>query len=167
MLMAPAFGKALAAVAVVLFWAGAERGESVVLGLRRPWILVVLTGAAWLAAFSRLDARVAPTVAIAAQAMCRAGAIGLAWVLRPAASGFHLSERLSTATAVAALAQGIAASFLAGIRGGLLLIAAAYLLLRIWHDWCNKRRGGLDGGGFVIARDAVQVLIAVVLAFLF
>lgn len=164
---APVIGAGLAALAAVMFWIAAEEAERLVLGVPRQWIAVVIVDAGWFVLLARLGGSRILAAAVAAHAISRAGAIALTWVSRPAATGFPISSRLSTMSALGAIAEGLAASFLAGFRGALLLIAACYLTLRIIQQWCYKYRGGIDTAGFEIARSALQILILLIWSLLF
>jgi hypothetical protein len=156
------FNFGIPALAVAIFWMAAAWAERVYLGLARSWILSSGIAACWFFALRHLDStRVLPT-AVVAHTISRAGAIALAWVSRPAASGFQLSSRLTTPLALLSLAEGVAACLLAGIRSGVLLIAASYLMLRLVQEWCYKRRGGMDATGFTASQAALELLTLLV-----
>ena len=152
-----------AAVAAV-FWIVAALAERSVLGFSRPWVLNFGVGVCWFIALQRLDPTRVLGAAVTAHALSRSGAIGLTWASRPAASGFGLSLMVETPLALLAIALGLAASFVGGIRAGLLLIAASYLVLRLMQEWCYKRRGGIDAVAFSISQAALEILAMVVWA---
>ena len=149
--------EAAAAFAAAVLWILVRFAERFAIGLSYPWVLNLAVGVCWLVALQRFQpSRVLPA-AIAAHTISRAGAIGLAWVSRPAAAGFVLSLKVRTPPALLAMAQGVAAAFLGGMRAGLLLTAASYLVLRLLQEWCYKRRGGIDAAGFSGAQAALEV----------
>jgi hypothetical protein len=118
--------------------------------------------ACWLVTLPHLDSSRVLSAAVTAHTMSRAGAIGLAWVSRPAVNGFGITARIHTRLAVFAIAQGLLAAFIGGVRVGLLLIAASYLVLRLMQEWCYKRRGGIDATGFSVAQAVIELLTIVV-----
>ena len=155
-----------AALAAALLWMAAARAEGLVLGFARPWIPAIVLGAFWFQALRHLDMPRVLVTAVAAHAVSRAGAIGLAWVSRPAPLGPRISGMLGTPAAVAAVGQGVAAAFLTGARAGLLFLAAAYLLLRLMQTWSYKRCGGMDASGLAVSQTLLEFTALLVFAFL-
>lgn len=153
------------AIPAVLLWVAAGRMERYIIGFPRPWILTAIMAAFWFAAFQRIDSSRVWLTAIAAHTVSRAGAIALAWASRPSVD-FKLADRIHSLTAIIAITQGGIVAFAAGPRSGALLIAAAYLLLRLLQAWCYHRRGGIDATGFTVSQAALEAVTATVLGFL-
>ena len=151
-------GDLAAALAATIFWIVAGLTDRLALGFARPWILNLGISACWIIALQHFDSSRVLGSAVTAQSISRAGAIGLAWVSRPAADGFGIASRIDTRLAAFAIVQGLLATFIGGVRVGLLLIAASYLVLRLMQEWCYRRRGGIDATGFGVAQTAIELL---------
>jgi adenosylcobinamide-GDP ribazoletransferase len=102
-------------------------------------------------------------VFIAAQAVPRAAMVALAWVSRPAGSGLGLafSATLSTPVALIAIAQGIAAALLCGVRGGITIVLAAYLAIRIAQWYFYRRIGGVNGDCLGATEQILEIFVLV------
>jgi adenosylcobinamide-GDP ribazoletransferase len=105
-------------------------------------------------------------VCIIAQAVPRAAIVALAWLSRPSSDGlgFAFSSTLTTTATLIALAQGIAASTLLGWRPGLLIIAAAYLIVRGARAYFYKRIGGVNGDCLGATEQLLEIFILVLFA---
>jgi len=102
-------------------------------------------------------------VFIAAQAVPRAAMVALAWVSRPAGTGLGLefSSTLTTPVAVIAIAQGIAAAFLCGLRPGIVIVAASYAVIRIARWYFYRRIGGVNGDCLGATEQILEIFILV------
>jgi adenosylcobinamide-GDP ribazoletransferase len=118
--------------------------------------------ARWQAIEHLADARVFE-IFIAAQAVPRAAIVALAWVSRPAGTGLGLafSSTLSTPVALFAIAQGIAAAFACGARGGFVIIAIAYLMIRGAQFYFYRRIGGINGDCLGATEQILEITILV------
>lgn len=105
-------------------------------------------------------------VCILAQAVPRAAMVALAWVSRPSGDGLGLAftSSLTTTGALAAIAQGVAASMLPGWRAGLLVVAGAYLIVRGARAYFYKRIGGVNGDCLGATEQLLESFILVVFA---
>lgn len=92
--------------------------------------------------------------------------VALAWVSRPSVDslGLRFSSSLTTTGALLAIAQGIAVSMLLGWRAGLLILAAAYLLIRWIRAYFYKRIGGVNADSFGILEQIMEVVILILFA---
>jgi adenosylcobinamide-GDP ribazoletransferase len=105
-------------------------------------------------------------VCILAQAVPRAAMVALAWVSRPSGDGLGLAftSSLTTAGALVAIAQGVAASMLLGWRAGLLIVAGAYLIVRGARAYFYKRIGGVNGDCLGATEQLLEIFILVLFA---
>jgi adenosylcobinamide-GDP ribazoletransferase len=102
-------------------------------------------------------------VFIAAQAVPRAAIVALAWVSRPAGTGLGLafSSTLTTPIALIALAQGIIAAFLLGVRSGVAIGLGAYLIVRVARWYFYRRIGGVNGDCLGAAEQILEIFVLV------
>jgi adenosylcobinamide-GDP ribazoletransferase len=102
-------------------------------------------------------------VFIAAQAVPRAAIVGLAWVSRPVGTGlgFAFSSTLSTAGALIALAQGVLAAFLLGVRPGVAIGLGSYLIVRLARWYFYRRIGGVNGDCLGATEQILEIFILV------
>jgi len=70
--------------------------------------------------------------------------IALIWLSRPAAEGLAIGKALHTGTAVMSILAGTGAALLCGIRPAILMVLAAYIVIRAIREYWYKRRGGVD-----------------------
>jgi hypothetical protein len=100
-------------------------------------------------------------VCAAAQAVARTSSIALAWISRPSASESYVefSSSLNSSAALFAIAQGIAASMLAGFSPGLLILAGCYLILRGAQWLSYQRAGGVDDDSLDVTGQLVEIFI--------
>ena len=105
-------------------------------------------------------------VCIIAQAVPRAAMVALAWLSRPSGDGlgYAFSSSLTTTGALIAMAQGIVASLLLGWRPGLLILAAAYLVVRGARNYFYKRIGGVNGDCFGATEQLLEIFILILFA---
>jgi adenosylcobinamide-GDP ribazoletransferase len=103
---------------------------------------------------------------IASQAVPRAAMVALAWISRPVGTGLGLafSPTLSTPAALAAMAQGVAAALLCGLRPGILILAGAYLLIRGAQMYFYRRIGGVNGDCLGATEQLMEIYILVLFA---
>ena len=104
-------------------------------------------------------------VCIAAQAVPRATLVALAWISRPIGTGLGLafSSTLTSSAALIAMAQGIVAALACGLRPGLVIIASAYLMIRLARWYFYRRIGGVNGD----CLGATEQLLEIFVLFLF
>jgi len=104
-------------------------------------------------------------VFIAAQTVPRAAVVAIAWASRPAAAGAGLafSSTLTTPVALIAIAEGIAAAMLCGLRPGLAILVGAYLIIRAVRWFWYRYAGGVNADAF----GATQLLIEMFVLLLF
>lgn len=102
-------------------------------------------------------------ICMAAQTVPRAAMIGLAWVSRPVGTGLGLalSSTLSTPAAVIALAQGVIAAMLCGVRPGFAILAGVYLIVRMARWYCYRRMGGVNGDSLGATQQLVEIFVLV------
>lgn len=100
---------------------------------------------------------------IAAQAVPRAAIVALAWVSRPVGTGLGqaFASTLTTPIALAAIAQGIAASFGCGIRPGLAILLGSYLIVRVAQWYFYRRIGGINGDCLGATEQILEIFILV------
>lgn len=168
-LIAGPLGAPVAALACVVFWTAAGRvlheGRLVHTALALSMLL------RWLA----LENFAGPgilVVCVAAQAVPRAALVGLAWISRPAGTGYRegtgvghaLSSTLRTPAAVAALAQGVLAAFLCGARAGAVLIVGTFLIAKIAREYFYKRWGGVNGDCLGATEQLLETFILAMFA---
>lgn len=105
-------------------------------------------------------------VSILAQSVPRAAMVALAWISRPSGDGLGLafSSSLTTAGALLTIAQGLAASMLLGWRPGLLIVAAAYLIVRGARAYFYQRIGGVNGDCLGATEQLLEIFILVLFA---
>lgn len=102
-------------------------------------------------------------VFIASQAVPRAAMVALAWVSRPAGTGLGLafSSVLSTPAALAAIAQGVVAAFLCGLRPGIVIAGISYVTIRAARWYFYRRIGGVNGDCLGATEQILEILILV------
>ena len=102
-------------------------------------------------------------VFIASQAVPRAAIVALAWVSRPVGTGlgFAFSSTLTTPVALIALAQGLVAAFLFGVRPGVAIGLGAYLIIRVARWYFYRRIGGINGDCLGATEQFVEIFILV------
>jgi hypothetical protein len=138
----PLFGSLLAACTLLLRW----------------YALI------WLARLPHLS----PLAIVAALALGPAAMIGFAWVSRPADElAFARLLPLTTWEALVAMAEGVAAAFLCGVRVGTVLVLVAWLLFRIVSWYVDLRFGGVrnsDLEGYRILVETASLMLVSSLA---
>jgi adenosylcobinamide-GDP ribazoletransferase len=158
-----------AALLTVAFWTGVPgRPFSRMPKGRRVFgvVAMVLSVAVRWQALEHLATPRLLELCIAAQAVPRAATVALAWVSRPAATALDLafSSTLTTAVALAAIAQGAAAAMACGLRPGLLIAAASYLTIRAARWYCYRRIGGVNGAGLRAAGRLLEIVVLLLLS---
>ncbi len=100
---------------------------------------------------------------IASQAVPRAAMVALAWISRPVGTGLGLefSSTLTTPVALIAIAQGIAAAFFCGLRPGIVIIAASYVVIRVARWYFYRRIGGVNGDCLGATEQILEIFILV------
>jgi len=100
---------------------------------------------------------------IAAQAVPRAGIVGLAWTSRPVGYGlgYALSSTLTTPAALAALAQGAAAALLSGVWMGIEIVLGCYVIARAAQWYFYRRLGGVNGDCLGATEQLLEIFILV------
>jgi len=103
---------------------------------------------------------------IAAQAVPRAAIVGLAWTSRPVGDGlgYALASTLSTPAAVAALAQGVVAAMLCGVRAGAVIVLGSFIIVRLARAYFYKRLGGVNGDCLGATEQLLEVFILALFA---
>jgi adenosylcobinamide-GDP ribazoletransferase len=103
---------------------------------------------------------------VAAQAVPRAAMVALAWISRPFGTGLGeaFSASLATPSALAAIAQGIAAALLCGLRPGLVIIAGSYIVVRVAQWYFYKRIGGINGDCLGATEQMLEILVLILMA---
>ena len=180
---------ALAAVGVLVFWTiltgglhedaladvagafGAPRSRERTLAILKEnrigtfgglaLLFSVLTRWQSLTAFSMLPRAELVTALIASQAVPRAAMVALAWASRPVGTGlgFALCSTLSTPVAIAAMLEGAVAAFACGPQAGVILIAGAYLILRVLRGLFQSRIGGITGDCIGATNQLVEIFV--------
>ena len=149
----------LAALLVVAFWAAIERTPV-------SFAIALSAIARWLALDYLVSDRVWE-IFIAAQAVPRAAMVALAWVSRPATGGLGLAfcSTLGSAAALGAIAQGVVAALICGVRPGVAIIAGTYLAIRgvQWRSY--SRAGGIGAGSLVLIEQIMQIYILFLFTF--
>jgi adenosylcobinamide-GDP ribazoletransferase len=100
-------------------------------------------------------------VCIAAQAVPRAAMVGLAWTSRPVGTGlgYALASTLRTSGAVIALALGIAAALLCGLRAGTVILAGSFVIAHLARSYFYKRLGGVNGDCLGATEQLIEIFI--------
>lgn len=153
LLMIAAIPAPLASLACVALWAIAGRipHEG-----KFPYVTIALaTLAKWLA-LAHFSGSNLFLSCIAAEAVPRAGMVGLAWVSRPAAD-YSLSSNLRTPAAIAALSQGVLAASLFGVRAGVVLIVASFLIAKLVREYFYKRWGGVNADAMGATQQLLEI----------
>jgi adenosylcobinamide-GDP ribazoletransferase len=103
---------------------------------------------------------------IAAQAVPRAAMVALAWISRPAGSGLGdaFTASLTTPSAMVAMIQGIAAAMLCGLRPGVVILAASYIVVRVAQWYFYRRIGGINGDCLGATEQILEILVLILLA---
>jgi adenosylcobinamide-GDP ribazoletransferase len=125
-------------------------------------VAIVLSIVARWQAIDHLTTPVVETM-IASQAVPRAAIVALAWVSRPAGEGLGLAfcSTLTSWGAMLAIAQGVAAALLCGLRPGLTILLGSYLILRIAQWYFYRRIGGVNGDCFGAVEQFLEIFILV------
>lgn len=102
-------------------------------------------------------------VCIVAQAVPRAAMVAMAWLSRPSGDGlgYAFSSSLTTTGALLAIAQGLIASMLLGWRPGLLILLAAYIIVRGARTYFYKRIGGVNGDCLGATEQLLEIFILI------
>jgi adenosylcobinamide-GDP ribazoletransferase len=102
-------------------------------------------------------------VMIASQAVPRAAIVALAWISRPVGTGLGLafSSTLTTTGAVIAIAQGVGAALVCGLRPGVVIILGAYLIIRFAQAYFYRRIGGVNGDCLGATEQTIEIFILV------
>jgi adenosylcobinamide-GDP ribazoletransferase len=118
--------------------------------------------ARWQAIGQLADSRVLQ-IFIAAQAVPRAAMVALAWVSRPAGTGLGLtfSSTLTTPAAVIAIAQGVIAAFVCGLRPGIVMVAVSYVVIRSARWYFYRRIGGVNGDCMGATEQILEIFVLV------
>ena len=105
-------------------------------------------------------------VSIVAQSVPRAAMVALAWLSRPSGDGlgYMFSSSLTTTGALIAIAQGLIASMLLGWRPGLLIVLAAYIIVRAARTYFYKRIGGVNGDCLGATEQLLEIFILILFA---
>jgi adenosylcobinamide-GDP ribazoletransferase len=129
-------------------------------------VAIVLSIAARWQALEHVPAPRILEVCIVAQSVPRAAMVALAWLSRPSGDGlgYAFSSSLTTTGSLIAIAQGLIASMLLGWRPGLLIVAAAYLLLRAARAYFYKRIGGVNGDCLGATEQLLEIFILILFA---
>lgn len=151
-LFTPWVGSSLAALLVLGLWtwltgARLESGLAYVAGSSSAAgvAIVVLELLLRWQALARMPA--APFAELAAcLAVSRAAMAGQAWFSRPLDDARTISflSKVSSYTAVAAVAIGAGLAFLAGTKSALAILAVAYLSTWLWNRWFDIKLGGVN-----------------------
>jgi cobalamin synthase len=104
-------------------------------------------------------------VFIAGKTVPRAAMVAIAWASRPSGegAGFEFSSALRTPAALIAIAEGVAAALLCGLRPGLAILAGAYVIIRAVRWFSYRYGGGVNANSF----GATQLLIEIFVLLLF
>lgn len=129
-------------------------------------VAIVLSIAARWQALQHIPAPRILEVCIVAQTVPRAAMVALAWLSRPSGEGLGLafSSSLTTTGALIAIAQGVFVSMLLGWRPGLLILAAAYLIVRGARAYFYKRIGGVNGDCLGATEQLLEIFILILFA---
>jgi adenosylcobinamide-GDP ribazoletransferase len=102
---------------------------------------------------------------IVAQTLPRAAMVALAWLSRPSGDGlgYAFSSTLTTTGSLIAIAQGLIAMLL-GWRPGLLILLAAYLIIRGARTYFYKRIGGINGDCLGATEQLLEIFILIFFA---
>jgi hypothetical protein len=134
------------------------------IGLAGASTFVASIALRWLAIDALVPGRTIE-VFIAAQTVPRAAMVAIAWASRPAGegAGFGFSSALTTPVALIAIAEGVAAALVCGLRPGLAILAGAYVIIRAVRWFSYRYVGGVDANSF----GATQLLIEIFVLLLF
>jgi len=102
-------------------------------------------------------------VCIAAQAVPRAALVAMAWVSRPVGDGLGhaFSSTLTTAGALTAILQGVVAAFACGLRAGVVIALASYLVIRVARWYFYTRIGGVNGDCLGTVEQLLEIFVLV------
>ncbi|HML15931.1 MAG TPA: adenosylcobinamide-GDP ribazoletransferase, partial [Bryobacteraceae bacterium] len=100
---------------------------------------------------------------IASQAVPRAAMVALGWVSRPAGAGlgFAFSSTLTTGAALFAIAQGILAALLCGLRPAIVIAGISYVTVRAARWYFYRRLGGVNGDCLGATEQILEILVLV------
>ena len=137
--------------------------------VRPGWRLVfmrIAVAAVWFPVLLPLQPSEALAYGVAVHTIARAATITLVWCSRPAAAGIAWPRDLRSAQAIAAAAQGLAASLLAGPRIAIGLLLAVYLMVRTVQAWAYRRQGGVSSDTVAFTRLGGELLLLLLVALL-
>lgn len=123
--------------------------------------LILLTLIRWQSLTSIV---LSPVAALAATlAISRTAIVALVWVTPPAGSGSasRFAANLSTATAVAAVAQGFAFAFLPGPIAASWILGASATVVFLARAWFLRRIGGVTGDCLGATSQVVETICLV------
>jgi cobalamin synthase len=100
-------------------------------------------------------------VFIASQTVPRAAIVAIAWASRPAGegAGHEFSTALRTPIALIAIAEGIAAALLCGLRPGLAILAGAYVIIRAVRGFSYRYSGGVNADSFGATQSLIEIFV--------
>ena len=124
---------------------------------------VVLTPV-WFYVFGSLHSSRLVLTAVTAHAVSRASVIALAWVSRPAKEGMRLSKNLDSFSAGLAIACGALPAFLCGFRPAVVMILAAFLILRVGREWYYRQLGGINATALSLTQRATELSTLLIVA---
>jgi cobalamin synthase len=155
-----------------------------VLGLLLMWILLAVIeerflhaprwrhtlGAAiltpvWFYVFGSLSSTRLVLIAVSAHSVSRASVIAMAWVSRPAKEGMALSKNLDSFSAGLAIACGAVAAFLCGFRPAVIMILAAFLIVRVAREWYYRQLGGINATALSLTQRGTELSTLLIAAF--
>jgi cobalamin synthase len=105
--------------------------------------------------------RVLIEIFIAAQTVPRAAVVAIAWASRPAGEGvgYRFSSTLTTPVALIAIAEGVAAALLCGLRPGLGILAGAYVIIRGVRWFSYRFAGGVNADSFGVTQLLLEIFV--------
>ncbi len=129
-------------------------------------VAIVLSIAARWQALEHIPAARILEVCIVAQSVPRAAMVALAWTSRPSGTGlgYAFTSSLTTTGSLIAIAQGLIAAMLLGWRPGLLIVLAAYLIVRAARSYFYKRIGGINGDCLGATEQLLEISILIFFA---
>ena len=89
--------------------------------------------------------------------------VGLAWLSRPVGTGlgYEFASTLTTPAALAALAQGVAASLLCNVWMGVEIILGSYLIARAAQWYFYQRLGGVNGDCLGATEQILEIFVLI------
>lgn len=152
----------VSALLTIVFWTAASAAlHQRPAGISGAMVLGVSAVVRWQALDRVVQTPGLLIVCIAAQCVPRSALIVMAWTSRPAGTGwaYELSSKLTTPAALIALAQGLAAALLCGLRGGVVIILGSYVIARLARAYSYKRIGGVSGQSLGLTEQLIEVFI--------